>query len=136
MFGQAVAEANQIKDEQDQLQAKLMLVQLSLDADSFLGFERAAEAVKAINKFADFNMNRSDFSLRVVVYGLKNELPINSPAPSSLAFAVTKMCSINCEDALRISGLLERKEIKAWATLAAVRTGLREASRLSSDTLR
>ena len=135
LVGQAVAEANQINDEQDQLQAKLMLVQLSLDADSFLGFERATEAVKAINKFADFNMNRSEFSLRVVVYGLKNELPINTPAPSSLTFAVTRMCSINCEETFQISRRLEKTELRLWATFVAVRTGLRQNSKDTTSSL-
>lgn len=129
LFDQANREANQIKDDQDGLQAKLMLVQLSLGVDSSISFERAAGAFKDINKFSDFNFNRSDFSLRVVVYGLKNELPINSPAPSSLLSAVAMMCRVNCEETFQLSRLLEKKETRLWATFVAVRTGLVESSR-------
>jgi hypothetical protein len=136
LFDQAVGEANQIKDDQDQLQAKLMLVQLSLGVDPSRGFEGAAGAFKDINKFSDFNFNRSDFSLRVVVYGLKNELPINSPAPSSLLSAIAIMCHVNCEETFQLSRLLEKKETRLWATFAAVRTGLRESSRKSDAAFR
>lgn len=136
LFDQAVREANQIKDDQDRLQAKLMLVQLSLGVDPSIGFERAAEAFKDINKFSDFDFNRSDFSLRVVVYGLKNELPINSPAPSSLVSAVAVMCRVNCEETFQLSQMLEKKETRLWATFVAVRTGLVESSRKSNAALR
>src|SRR5262249_44672050 len=44
LFTQAAGEANQIKEDQDRLQARLMLVQLSLDADATAGFEQATEA--------------------------------------------------------------------------------------------
>jgi hypothetical protein len=131
LLNEASSAANQIKDNQDRIQARLMLAQLSLDLDSSVGLERAAGAFKEINRFSDFNMNRSDFSLRVTVYGLKNELPINSPAPSSLASAVVKMCRVNCEETFQLAGLLEKKEIRLWTTFVAVRTGLRETSRES-----
>jgi hypothetical protein len=136
LFDQAVAEANQIKDDQDRLQAKLLLIQLSLRLDSSIGFERATAVFKDINKFSDFNMNRSDLSLRVVVYGLKNELSINSPAPSSLLSAVSTMCRVNCEETLQLSRLLEKKETRLWATFVAVRTGLMESLRKSNAALR
>jgi hypothetical protein len=136
VFDQAVGEANQIKDNQDRLQAKLMLVQLSLDVDSSVGFEWAAGAFKEINKFPDFDMNRSALSLKVTVYGLTNELPINSPAPSSLASAVSKLCLSNCEETFQLFRFLEKKEIRLWATFMAVRTGLRESSRESNGALR
>lgn len=136
LFDQAVGEANKIKDDQDRLQAKLMLVPLSLGVDPSRGFEGAAGAFKDINKFSDFNINRSDFSLRVVVYGLKNELPINSPAPSSLLSAVAIMCRVNCEETFQVSRLLEKKETRLWATFVAVRTGLTESSRKSNAALR
>jgi len=136
LLDQATAEANQIKDDQDRLQAKLMLVQLALRVDSTVGFEKAAGTVKEINQFPDFNMNRSDFSLRVTVYGLKNELPINSPAPSSLASAVANMCRINCEETFHVSDLLEKKELRLWATFVAVRTGLHESSKAPGNGLR
>jgi hypothetical protein len=136
LFDQAAREANQIKDDQDRLQAKLMLVQLSLSVDSSVGFERAAGAFKDINKFSDFNFNRSDFSLSVVVYGLKNELPINSPAPSSLLSAVAMMCRVNCEETFQLSRLLEKRETRLWATFVAVRTGLVESSRKLNAALR
>jgi hypothetical protein len=136
LFDQAVAEANQIKDDQDRLQAKLLLIQLSLRLDSSIGFERATAVFKDINKFSDFNMNRSDLSLRVVVYGIKNELSINSPAPSSLLSAVSTMCRVNCEETLQLSRLLEKKETRLWATFVAVRTGLMESLRKSNAALR
>ena len=136
LLDQAISEANQIKEDQDRIQVKLMLAQLSLDLDSSVGLERAAGAFKEINKVSDFNMNRSDLSLRVTVYGLKNELPINSPAPSSLGSAVTKMCRVNCEETFQLAGLLEKKEMRLWTTFVAVRTGLREPSKDSSGGLR
>lgn len=129
LFGQAAVEANQIKDDQDRLQAKLMLVQLSLDADSTAGFQGAAEAFKEINKFSDFNGDRSYLSLKVTTYGLKNELPITTPLPSSLWSTVAKMCRANCEETFNTSGRLEKKENRLWATFVAVQTGLRENSR-------
>ena len=129
LLGQATGEANQIKDDQDRIQAKLMLAQLSLELDSSVGLERAAAAFKEINKFAEFNMNRSDFSVKVNVYGLKNELPVNSPAASSLGSAVVKMCRVNCEETFQLAGLLEKPEIRLWTTFVAVRTGLREISK-------
>src|SRR5215212_655260 len=136
LFVQAIADANQIKDDQDRLQAKLMLVRLSLDVDSSLGFEKASALFKEINQFSDFNMNRSNFSLRATVYGLKNELSVNSPGPSSLASAIEKMCHVNCEETFHLTDKLEKKELRLWATFVAVRTGLRESSREPSSALR
>ena len=130
LLDQATGEANQIKDDQDRIQSKLMLAQLSLELDSSVGLERAAAAFKDINKFSDFNINRSNFSLSVTVYGLKSELPINSPAPSSLASAVAKMCRVNCEETFQLAGLLEKREIRLWTTFVAVRTGLRDLEKL------
>lgn len=136
LLDQAVAEASRIKDDQDRIQAKLMLAQLSLDIDSSVGLERAVGAFKEVNQFSDFNMNRSNFSVRVTVYGLRNELPIDSPAPSSLLSAVARMCRVNCEETFQTTRLLEKKEIKLWANFVAVRTGLREAPKDSSGGLR
>ena len=136
LFEQASAEANKIKDDQDRIQAKLMLVQLSLDVDSSVAFAWAAEAFKEINKFSDFNMNRSNFSLPAPVYGLNNELSIESPAPSSLVSAVAQMCRANCEETFQASRLIEKKEIRLWAKFFAVRTGLRESSRAASGDAR
>jgi hypothetical protein len=129
LFGQAAGEANRIKDEQDRLQAKLMLVQLVLDVDSNAAFERAAEAFKEVNQFSDFNLNRSYLSLKVTTYGFKNELSITTPAPSSLFSTVAKMCRANCEETFNTSGMLEKKEARLWATFVAVQTGLREKSK-------
>ena len=129
LFGQAAAEANRIKEDQDRLQAKLMLVQLSLDADSTAGFERAAEVFKEVNQFADFKLNRSALSLKVTTYGFKNEIPITSPAPSSLFSTVAKMCRANCEETFQTSSMLEKKEARLWSTFVAVQTGLRENSK-------
>jgi len=126
LFGQAAAEANQIKEDQDRLQAKLMLVQLSLDADSTVGFERAVEAFKGVNKLSDFDSNESILSLKATIYGFKNVLSFNAPAPSSLWSTVAKMCRANCEETFRVSGMLEKKETRLWATFVAVQTGLRE----------
>jgi len=136
LFGQAIAEAHKINEDQDRLQAELMLVQLSLDVNSSLGFERAAEVFKEINQFSDFNMNRSYFSVRLTVYGLQNEVPISPPAESSLVSSVEKMCRVNCEETFHVSGLLEKKELKLWATFVAIRTGLRENSKEASSSLR
>ena len=135
-FDQAIGEANQIKDDQDRIQAKLMLAQLSVGLDSSAGLERVAGAFKEINKFSDFNMNRSDFSLQVTVYGFKNELPIKSPAPSSLLSAVAIMCRVNCEETFQITRVLEKKEMRLWADFVAVRTGLAESSRQAGGRLR
>lgn len=129
LFERASGEANQIKDDQDRIQAKLMLVQLSLDVDSSLAFEWAAGVLKEINKFSDFNMNRSSFSLPAPVYGLQNQLSIDSPVPSSLLSAVGKMCHVNCAETFQILRLLEKKEIRLWANYFAVRTRLSESSR-------
>jgi hypothetical protein len=135
LFDQAAGEANRIKDDQDRIQAKLMLAQLSLDLDSTVGLERAAGAFQEVNQISDFNMNRSDFSLRVNVFGLANELPINAPGPSSLASAVAKMCRINCEETFQISRRLEKTDLRLWATFVAVRTGLRQNSRDTTSSL-
>ncbi len=136
LFERASGEANQIKDDQDRIQAKLMIVQLSLDVDSSLAFAWAAGAFKEINKFSDFNMNRSGFSLPAPIYGLKNELSIESPAPSSLPSTVAKMCRVNCAETFQTSRLLEKKEIRLWAKFFAVRTGLRESSRGANGDVR
>ena len=136
LFGQAAGEANQIKEDQDRLQAKLMLVQLFLGIDSTAGFERAAEAFKEVNQFSDFNLNRSALSLKVTTYGLKNELPITSPAPSSLFSTVAKMSQANCEETFHTSGILEKKEVRLWATFVAVQIGLRENAKQSNVGLR
>jgi len=136
LFGQAAGEANQIKDDQDRLQAKLMLVQLFLDADSTAGFERAAETFKEVNQLSEFNLNRSALSLKVTTYGLKNELPITAPAPSSFFSTVAKMCRANCEQTFDAAGLLEKREVRLWATFVAVQIGLRENSKQSNIGLR
>jgi purine nucleoside permease len=129
LFGQAIAEADKIKEDQDRLQAKLMLVQLFMDVNSSSGFERAAEAFKAINHFSDFNMNRSYFAVKVTVCGMMSEEPVIPPAQSSLVSTVAKMCRLNCEETFQVSGLLEKKELRLWATFVAVQTGLRESSK-------
>ena len=129
LFGQAAGEANKIKEDQDRLQAKLMLVQLSLDADSTAGFERAAEVFKEVNQFADFKLSRSALSLKVTTYGFKNEIPITSPAPSSLFSTVAKMCRANCEETFQASSMLEKREARLWSTFVAVQIGLRENSK-------
>lgn len=129
LFGQAAVEANQIKEDQDRIQAKLMLVQLSLDADSTIGFERAVEAFKAINQFSDFVANESSLSLKATIYGFKNVLSFDAPAPSSLWSTIAKMCRANCEETFRVSAMLEKKENRLWATFVAVQTGLHENSK-------
>jgi purine nucleoside permease len=106
-----------------------MLVQLFLDMNSSSGFERAAEVFKAVNQFSDFNMNRSYFAVRVTVYGLKSEEPISPPSESSLVSTITRMCRVDCEETFQASGLLEKKELRLWATFVAVQTGLRESSK-------
>jgi hypothetical protein len=128
LFERAAGEANQIKDDQDRLQAKLMLLNLALDVDPARGFEWAAGVFKEINKFADFDINRTEIPLRVVVYGLTNELSIIAPGRSSLLSAIAAMCRSNCEETFQLTRLLERKETRLWATFVAVRTGLKETS--------
>lgn len=136
LFGQAAAEANQIKSDQDRLQAKLMLVHLFLDADSTVGFERAGEAFKEINKFSDFNPNRSALSVNLTVYGLQDQEPVTAPAPSSLFSAVAKLCRANCEETFQTSSMLEKREVRLWAAFVAVQTALRENSKGSNVGLR
>ena len=136
LFAQAAGEANQIKEDQDRLQAKLMLVQLSLDADSTVGFERAAEVFKGINQFSDFDAGASILSLKATIYGFKNVLSFDAPAPSSLWSTVAKMCRANCEETFRVSAMLEKKENRLWATFVAVQTGLRENSKQLKAELR
>jgi hypothetical protein len=106
-----------------------MLVQLSLDADSTIGFERAVEAFKAINQFSDFVANESSLSLKATIYGFKNVLSFDAPAPSSLWSTIAKMCRANCEETFRVSAMLEKKENRLWATFVAVQTGLHENSK-------
>jgi hypothetical protein len=136
LLRQAAGEANQIKDDQDRLQAKLMLVQLFLDADSTTGFEKAAEAFKEVNGFSDFDPNRSALAVKATVYGLQNQLPLEVPAPSSFFSTVAKMCRANCEETFQTSGMLEKREVRLWATFVAVQFGLRENSKVSNGSLR
>lgn len=135
-FERASGDTNRIKDDQDRIQAKLMLVQLTLAVEPSVALAWTVGVFKEINKFSDFNMNRSNFSLPAPVYGLKNELSINSPAPSSLLSTVAMMCRVNCEETFQLSRLLEKKETRLWATFAAVRAGLLESSRKSNAALR
>jgi hypothetical protein len=124
LLDQAMGEAKHIDNDQDRLQAKLMLVQLYLAADSSMGFDAAVMTFKEINKCPNFDMRRSSFSVKVTVYGLSNELPVGSPLASSLTSAVGKMCHINCIETLDTCGLLEEKNTMLWATFEAVRTAL------------
>ena len=136
LLGQAAGDANQIKDDQDRLQAKLMLVQLFLDADLTAGFEQAAEAFKGVNQFSDFDPNRSALAVKATVYGLQNQLPLAAPAPSSLFSTVAKMCRANCEETFQTSGMLEKREVRLWSTFVALQIGLRENSKVSNGSLR
>jgi hypothetical protein len=129
LLDQAMAQAKHIDDNQDRLQAKLMLVQLYLAADSSLGFEAAVMTFKEINTFADFNMRRSGFSMKITVYGLSNELPIGSRLASSLTSAVGKMCQVNCIETFDTCRLLEQKNTMLWATFEAVRISLLASAR-------
>jgi hypothetical protein len=129
---QAMTETKHINDNQDRLQAQLMLVELYLAADSSLGFGSAAVTFKEINKFPDFNMRRANFSLKVTVYGLSNEIPLSSPLASSLTSAIGKMCRVNCVETFQDCRLLEEKKTRLWATFEAVRTALRDHPRESS----
>ena len=136
LFGQAAGEANHIKEDQDRLQAKLLLVQLFLDADPTAGFENARETFKEVNKFSEFDPDQSYLSLNVTTYRLPNQLPITTPARASLYSTVAKMCRANCEETFQTLGLLEKREVRLWATFVAVQTGLRESSKGSSAGLR
>jgi len=136
LFGEAAGEANHVKDDQDRLQAKLMLVQLFADADSATAFETATEAFKEINQFSDFKPNQAALSLRATVYRFDQELTLTAPASTSLWSTVEKMCRANCEEAFQTSGMLEKKEMRLWATFVAVQTGLRENSKQSNVGLR
>jgi len=136
LFAQAASEANHVKDNQDRVQARLMLVQLLLDADSTAAFEKAAEAFKEINQFSDFEPSPLGLALKVTTYGLKNGLDIVSPARSSLWSTVEKMCRANCEETFSTAGMLEKKELRLWSTFVAVQTGLRENAKQSTVGLR
>ena len=124
LFGQAAGEANKIKEDQDRIQAKLMLIQLLLDADATAGFEKAAEAFKEINHFSDFDLNESILSLILPVYGFKNVMGLSAPVRSSLWSTVEKMCRVNCEETFQTSDMLEKKEARLWSTFVAIRTAL------------
>ena len=88
--------------------------------------ESAAEVFKDVNRFSDFDPDQSYLSLKVTTYGLKNELPIISPTKSSLFSTDAKMCRANCEETFQTSSMLEKREVRLWATFVAVQTGLRE----------
>jgi hypothetical protein len=60
---------------------------------------------------------------------LKSEEPISPPSESSLVSTITRMCRVDCEETFQASGLLEKKELRLWATFVAVQTGLRESSK-------
>ena len=126
LFGEAAAEANHINDDQNRLQAKLLLVQLSVDADSATAFQTAAQAFKEINQFQDFKPNRGALSLRAFVYRFDQELDLISPAPASLWSTVEKLCRTNCDETFQTIGRLEKKELRLWANFVAVQTTLRE----------
>jgi hypothetical protein len=129
LFGQAAGEANKINEDQARIQAKLMLVQLLLDADATAGFEKAAEAFKEVNHFSDFDLNEPFLSLILPVYGFKNVMGLSAPVRSSLWSTVEKMCRANCEETFQTSNMLEKKEARLWATFLAVQTGLRLSSK-------
>ena len=136
LLGEAAAEANHVKDDQDRLQARLMLVQLFVEADSATAFAEAAEAFKEINQFPDFKPGQSALSLRANVYRFNQELTLVSPARSSLWLTVEKMCRANCEETFQTTGQLEKKELRLWANFVAVQTALRETSKPSNASLR
>lgn len=124
LLDQATAEAKHIDNAQERLQAKLMLVQLYLAADTSLGFAAAVRTFKEINEFPEFNMDRSSFSLKTTVYGRSNELLVGSPLASSLTSTVGKMCRVNCMETFETCRLLRQKNLELWATFEAVRTAL------------
>jgi hypothetical protein len=126
LFGEAAREANHVADDQDRLQAKLLVAQLAVDADSATAFQMAAEAFKEINQFADFKPNRGALSLRVTVYKFEQELSLITPAPTSLWSTVEKMSRTNCEETFQTISRLEKKELRLWANFTAIQTTLRE----------
>jgi hypothetical protein len=129
LFAEAAGEANHVKDDQDRLQARLMLVQLLVDADAATGFEKAVEAFKEINQFSGFRPNTTTLSLRARVYRFDQELTLPSPVPASFWSTVEKMCRANCEETFQTTGRLEKKEVRLWAIFMAVQTGMREISK-------
>lgn len=135
LFAQATVEAKHISNDQDRLQARLMLVQLYVQADTSVAFDTAAMTFKEINKSSDFNMRRSNFSLKISVYGLSSELLINAPFASSLTSAVARMCRANCMETFQTCRLLTEKEMRVWATFEAVRTALLDSARESKASL-
>lgn len=126
LFEAAASEANHIKDDQDRLQARLMLVQLFVDADSAIAFEKAAEAFKEINQFSEFKPGETVLSLRTVVYKFDQELSLIAPTRTSLWATVEKMCRGNCEETFQTNSRLEKKELRLWSNFVAIQTALRE----------
>lgn len=136
LFAEAAGEANRIKDDQDRLQARLMLVQLLVDADSPTAFAKTAEAFKEINRFSHFNPHQTALSLRATVYRFNQELTLLAPARSSLWLTIEKMCRANCEETFEVTSRLEKKELRLWANFVAIRTALSETSKPSNVGLR
>ena len=136
LFGEAAAEANHVKDDQDRLQAKLMLVQLFVDADPATAFQEALAVFKEINQFSDFKPDQTALSLRTTVYKFDQELTLASPARSSLWATVEKLCRVNCEETFQTTSRLEKKELRLWSTFLAVQTALHENPKPSNGGLR
>jgi hypothetical protein len=124
LLEQASDEAKRINSDQDRLQIQLMLAQLYLRADLPRGFGAAALVFKAINQLPEFNFRRSQLSVRASVYGLTNQLQLELPTLSSLTSTVEKMCRVNCRETFETCRLLQRKDVRLWAMLEAVRTAV------------
>jgi hypothetical protein len=128
LLDQAMKDSDRIEEDQDRLQAKLMITQLKMTADKSSGFDAAAMTFKQINKFENFNIRRAEFFLSVVIYGKSNQLPLDTPVPASLTSTVARMGHINPVEAFQTCSLLTEKRTRTWATFEAVRVALLDVS--------
>jgi hypothetical protein len=128
LLERAETETKSIRDDQDRAQAQLMVAQLYAGAESPDAFDNARSAVKEINKFPDFNMRRSTFSLKFSVKGLSNELFLKSP-PSSLISTVNALSRLDFVQAIAVSRLLEDRKTRLWAGFEGVKIGLTEPNK-------
>jgi hypothetical protein len=129
-LGRATTASNHISDDQQRLQAQLLIAQFYLTADPPQGFAAAARAFQEINKSGSFDMWRSDFTLTMSVYGLTNQIPLSTPFLASIISTVERMCLNDCAEAFITSGVLEDKSRRLWATLRAVDLSLAQGKKL------
>ena len=131
LLEEAIRQSERIAVGQQRVQVKLAVVNSYLDFDVRRAFEVAREAFKDVGKVDDFNIRGNGFTLRIVVYGLRNELPLGISVDSSLASSLRKMCRANCVEALNISQLIPQRSQRLWAALATLSSFLSESKRMT-----